>query len=185
MRATSRRMVLGLGCVSTMGIIGRLGGAEAAGLLGQSNQHEIAELKLLLSLPVSGAATAIAWSADGSRLAAASNYGTDLTVWDVASGKEIENVPGPAPGQNPAFNVAYHFTLSPDQSRVAIAPARNDFAHVVIYDTLAWKLSQRMCGSGTLSATSVLGRAQVSRQISCQSRPRLMVVVSQSLTTRA
>ena len=42
----------------------------------------------ILSLPVSGAATAVAWSPDGSRLAAASNYGEDLTVWD-ASGHII------------------------------------------------------------------------------------------------
>jgi WD40 repeat protein len=180
--------VLGLGIASTIGIFGRSEHCEGAGPPKQSIQRGIAKIELALSLPVSGAATAVAWSADGSRLAAASNYGADLTVWDtsghiisqfnrsgrglyvdnslcfadsgrllvtpsapsapqdaaltiwdVATGKDIQDVAGPASGQPPAFNLAYHFVVSPDQKRIAIAPARNDLANVVIYDATSWK----------------------------------------------
>lgn len=139
-------------------------------------------------LPTRGAATAVAWSPDGSALAAASWYGEDLTVWDksgsvisrfkrvgggpyvenslafingssallfpppqtpdtsasidiwdVATGRVLKTVPGPAPDSaNYARNRAHHFAVSPDQSIVAATPLTG--GTIAIYETKNWEL---------------------------------------------
>ena len=128
----------------------------------------------------------MAWSPDGSSIAAASRYGQDLSVWDrsgkmvsrftifgggpyvsnslafvdgasrlifhppektdndisfvvwdVASGRSVESVTGPAPGANYPFNRAQHFAVSPDQKLAVVVPYTGKA--VAIYETKSWQ----------------------------------------------
>jgi WD40 repeat protein len=139
-------------------------------------------------LATPGAAVAVAWSIDGSRLAAASNYGSDMTVWDgsgrlinkfklgggptvggslefiggssqllfpppghpgddsslevwdVATGRIIRSVTGPAPGEDYSVNLAKHFMISPDQKLAAAVPTVG--GKVITYETKDWRVLQ-------------------------------------------
>jgi hypothetical protein len=46
------------------------------------NRQGDMNMEPMLSPPVFGFATAVAWSPDGSRIAGASFYGADLSVWE-------------------------------------------------------------------------------------------------------
>ncbi len=73
---------------------------------GAMSTDQAVELDLELDLPLRDVATAVAWSNDGSRLAAASFYGGVLTVWD-STGHRINEFRrsgrGPYPGNSLAF----------------------------------------------------------------------------------
>jgi WD domain, G-beta repeat len=72
-----RRLFIGsaVACACGLGALGR-------SLLGDDRVGPF-RLKLTRELATHGVVTAVAWSSDGSTLAAASNYGQDLTVWNV------------------------------------------------------------------------------------------------------
>lgn len=67
-----------------------------------------------------------------------------LSIWDVATGKDIRNVPGLAPGQNHAFNSAAAFAVSSNGKRAAVRPARDKSIGVAVYDTVTWELLYRI-----------------------------------------
>ncbi|MGC1445915.1 MAG: WD40 repeat domain-containing protein [Xanthobacteraceae bacterium] len=169
--------------------LGGVGAGAANARETRGDPASVTSIKLSreLNLSTRGVATAVAWSPDGSRLAAASAYGEDLTVWDnsgsvvnrikriggglyvdnslafvsgpsellfpapqtadatacadvwdVATGRIVNSVPGPAPEVNDyARNRARHFVVSPDQTIAAAAP--NVGGYIAIYETNNWK----------------------------------------------
>ena len=77
-------------------------------------------LRLALSLPVDGAATAVAWSADGSRIAAAWYYGIDMSVWDT-HGTTISEFKGSGKGPYPGSSLR---TRQESTARSDLLPGR-------------------------------------------------------------
>jgi WD40 repeat protein len=82
---------------------------------------------------------------------------TALTVWDVATGKNLHDIVGPVPERGPPFNEAWNFTVSQDGKWAAAAPLRENgtavtITAVTIYDTATWHPSQEIAlprGSAT------------------------------------
>ena len=93
-----------LGLILTAGFCGFTPGAASA----STHEGGAATLKVReeLDLATPGSAVAVTWSADGSALAAASNYGGVLTVWDRAGHlvRQIQRIGGgPTLGGSLAF----------------------------------------------------------------------------------
>ncbi|MBY0610591.1 MAG: WD40 repeat domain-containing protein [Beijerinckiaceae bacterium] len=78
-------------------------------------------LQELMTLPVKGGATAVAWSPDGTRLAAIHDFGRQISVWK-SSGELIRVIPHPM-GLGPYLGRSLVFM--PD-NRTLLGPAPND-----------------------------------------------------------
>jgi WD40 repeat protein len=94
-------------------------------------------------LPTPGAAVAVTWASDGSALAAASDYGGTITVWD-SSGRQISQIKriggGPALGGSIAFiNGSSQLAFVPPQDS-------NDDASICIWDVATGKIVKTLAG---------------------------------------
>jgi WD40 repeat protein len=103
---------LGFGFLSWTGAIE----VNASTSAGNSNILRLT-IREELDLPTPGAAVAVTWSADGSAIAAASNYGSTLTVWD-RSGRIINQFK--RAGGGPALEGSIAFVH--DASQLAFPP---------------------------------------------------------------
>ncbi len=81
-----------------------------------------------------------------------------LSIWDIESGNKILDVKGPQPDMGPAFNLPWHYTLSPDGQSIVITALRGE--HVALYDTKDWhikwniELPKTVAASLAFSSTS-------------------------------
>jgi WD40 repeat protein len=63
-------------------LIAPLASHSADTSLSNTYEHEVFSVKVQMQLKLNGATTGIAWSEDGTKLAAYSNYGQHITIWD-------------------------------------------------------------------------------------------------------
>jgi WD40 repeat protein len=116
--------------------------AILAGLLGVTSGQSIAafavqlgsdllDIREQLNLPTQGAAVAVSWSPDGSALAAVSDYGGVITVWD-RDGRTINKIK--RIGGGPALEGSLAFVR--DSSQVAFLPpeSASDSAAFAVWD---------------------------------------------------
>lgn len=190
-------------------------GAAVTALAEQSGRFAVRVISES-ELATPGWGVAVAWSMDGSRLAAASQYGDVLTiwdqtghlvnrinrygggptlegslafvqgskqlifpppdgvdndaafsVWDTASGRIVNTVNGPEPGDDYPLNRADHFMTSPDETMLAIAtragpkwsPRFHD--NIAIYDTRSWRLLRTIAVPFALSSLCVFAHGRL------------------------
>ena len=91
--------------------------SEAEGLFTKNSAKENSLPHEIHRLRVDGYINAVAWNADGSRLAALSNFGGTITVWDASSWKKITEFQHY--GGAYSFN---SFSYLPDGSLLATSP---------------------------------------------------------------
>jgi WD40 repeat protein len=87
-------------------------GVDVTSATPQSNAAIMVNIKQSLDLKTRNAAVAVAWSRDGSALAAASNFGSDIYVWD-ASGRPITHIS--RPGEGPVVDGSISFARGSSQ----------------------------------------------------------------------
>jgi WD40 repeat protein len=100
-------------------------------------------LRKELDLPTPGEAVAVTWSADGKAIAAASNYGGDLTVWD-RSGRVINQFK--RIGGGPALEGSIAFVHG--ASQLVFPPPQNaaDSASLAIWDIVTGQIVSSLPG---------------------------------------
>jgi WD40 repeat protein len=87
-------------------------GVDVISATPQNNAASMINIKQSLDLKTKNAAVAVAWSRDGSALAAASNFGSDIYVWD-ASGHPITHIS--RPGEGPVVDGSISFARGSSQ----------------------------------------------------------------------
>jgi WD40 repeat protein len=124
------------GLIGTMGII--MAGAAMANEQGTDNLR----LRQEWELPTSGVAVAVAWSSDGT-LAAASDYGTTITVWDKA-GHVVRRIK--RAGAGPVLDRSLTFVDS--SSKLAFAPpaGSSNSAAIAVWDVASGNLANTLAG---------------------------------------
>ena len=67
-----------------------------------------------------------------------------LSIWDIAQGKVIRDVPGPFPAKHFRFNEAQFFAVSTDGSVVAVVSSVVLSEPVTVYSTRTWSVVDRI-----------------------------------------